>query len=301
MRPKHQSRTLVVLLLLSCAITLGLNILILVAGVPGGAIPRFYFTEIRLSPEAVEARENFTTLVSQPSSPVFLLYINSYCTANFEPSDVPLYNTNTNTSSQFIYRDIDFGSQTCYNYSLGSWFNFQKEFQLPVSCSKRCTEKFRKKVVRISGQYFATLFLLFILILWNSWLYISTHHVNVFLRLMQIAFTVTIFALCVNSSSIETSHNQVRAALRNCFPERVNVNGGGIGLHITRIASPVAAFIAFAITLIMLIRTDGRRSLPYTRLSRKYRGDGSGGGGGDGGGSGDGGGGGGGGGDGGGC
>lgn len=282
------SLTPLIVLTVATAVAAGVGIVVLIAGAPSTALPTLQFASLKLSNDAVAAREQIKYPVRNPSAPVVLIYATSFCTAELQPPDNYLYNVPSNPNNNSL-RAIDYGTLQCYNQSIGFSYNFAHEFGLNYTCVRRCADKFRSRTARLSRQYLAALIITLVLFIYEIELLATTHHVSKWFQFAHVVLSATVTGLVVGALSFGST-KPLKNGFRHCFGPRVDVAEHGTGGLVLTIAAVVLAVYMVGASIYMLASTDGRRTLPYRyrRTSGDGSGDGSGGsgGGGDGGGGG---------------
>lgn len=286
-------RTLIpiVLLQILSAVAAGGAILLLIAGTPSYAVPRFEFANIQLSDLAIQARQDISPPVSQPDARVFLLYLNSYCTASYQSDDY-IYNIADNNNNSRNVSDtlrIDYSSLTCYNHSLAFAFNYQAQFGINHTCVRRCQEKLTRTTHRLNNQYLASLVFLFLLLFWNFGIFIAnTEKPRRWYRLISLLLSIPTFAMLVNSlSGIVSLHKPVKNGFFHCFEPYVRVNKGQLALNIVTVGLVVISLVILILSVMMAaFSEDGRWYYQYRYRKNRRKDDSGNGGCGDGGGSG---------------
>lgn len=256
---------LLAILTLITAITAGINLVIIIAGAPHATLPTFHIASLKLSTEAVAARENITSSVSAPSSSAFLLYLNSYCTADLNDPNEYEYYVNANDNSQLGF---NYSTLKCFEYSQGFWFQFGTEFDMKQQCVRNSQDEYKSRVTRASKMYLAAVVFLFVMLAWNLWLLVSSHYVSRWIRFFSFALAAVVVGLNAGSLTIVTSYEPLRVGIIHCFKPDVDVSGLGTGRVVFTILAVVGAVAILITQIVIQIRTDGRRSIPQSE--RKY-------------------------------
>lgn len=272
-RHTETSITPLIILTVVTALAAGVGIVVLIAGAPSAALPTLQFASIKLSNEAVAARQQIKYPVRNPNSPVVLIYATSFCTAELQSPDPNyIYNvpsTPTNNSLQAI----DYGTLQCYNQSIGFSYNFAYEFDMNYTCVRKCAEKFRNRTARVSRQYLAALILTLVLFIYEIELLATAHYVSRWFRCLHVVLSATVTGLVIGAMSFGSTKS-LKNGFRHCFGPRVDIGEHGTGGLVLTIAGVVLVIYMVGASFYMLAMTDGRRTLPYRY--RKTSGDGCG-------------------------
>lgn len=269
-----------IFLTVATAIVAGLCIVTLIAGAPNIALPTLQYASLKLSNTAVAAREKIPYTVTDPDRPVVLIYAASFCTAEYQAQDTYIYNTSsplsgspgTTTSGKVI----DYKTMQCYNQSIGFSYNFVREFNLNETCVHRCAAKFRSNTARISRQYLAAAILALVLFVYEVVVLATTFTVNPHFLTVHLVISAAVTGLIVSALTFNSTTKPLQNGLLHCFADSsgVTVEGHGTGGVIVMLVGAVLSVVVAALSLWMMGKTDGRRTLPVNKYEQPvvYRG-----------------------------
>lgn len=274
-----------IILTIATAISAGLSIVTLIAGAPNVALPTLHYASLKLSGAAVAARQKIPYEVHDPSAPVVLIYAASFCTAEFQTQDTYIYNTSSPLSGSpgttNSGRLIDYKSMQCYNQSIGFSYNFVHAFNLNETCVHRCAAKFKSRTARISRQYLAAAILALVMFVYDLVVLATTFPVSPYLQTAHLAVAAAVTGLVLSALTFNTTTKPLQNGLLHCFAASagVTVEGHGTGGIIVMLVGAGLSVVVTALSLWIIGKTDGRRTLPVYRYDRPagYRGYDSGG------------------------